>query len=86
MTKIMFIMTNKSNTHRPSGNTDGHRFDPSRRLLLLELCWGAFFKLAIKFFSGHDCFTAESIYCKVIQERHPTKLLDDSPMLSAGNQ
>ena len=83
----MFNINKKNKTHHQSGITDDRRFDPSQRLLLLELCWGAFFfKLTIKFFSGHGCFTAESRYCKVIQESYPTKLLDDNPMLSVGNQ
>ena len=82
----MFNINKKNNTHHLSGNTDDRRFDPSQRLLLLELSWGAFFLLAIKFFSGHGCFKAESRYCKVIQEWHPTKLFEDSPMLSVGNQ
>ena len=83
MNKIMFNMTKKSNTHRRSGNTGSIRAAPDSFKAVL---WYVFLKLTIKFFGGHGCFTAESRYCKVIQEWHPTKLLDDSPMLSVDNQ
>ena len=67
MNKIMFNMTKKSNTHSVGSTLAGACF--------FQSCMGVrFFKLAIKFFSGHCCFTAESRYCKVIQEWNPTKL------------